>query len=112
MSRRPPGSLVPLSAKLAPEREIVAQRPAAVERGFPLVIVDPQNLFRRGLSLLVRQWYPDASILEAGDIGQVFATAYDRGRFRRRLAYRKPCPAPLRPEQQRWVDEVVAAIFP
>lgn len=73
MSRRAPGNLVPLSAKLAPEREIVAQRPVASARSFPLVIVDPQNLFRRGLSLLVRQWYPDASIFEAGDIGQVVA---------------------------------------
>ena len=41
------------------------------------------------------------------DLAQVFTTAYDRGRFRRRLAYHKPCPAPLRPEQRRWVDEIV-----
>ncbi len=42
------------------------------------------------------------------DLAQVFTTAYDRGRFGRRLAYHKPCPASLKPEQRRWVDEIVA----
>jgi hypothetical protein len=42
------------------------------------------------------------------DLAQVFATAYERGRFRRRLAYDRPCPAPLRPEQRHWVDETIA----
>jgi hypothetical protein len=43
------------------------------------------------------------------DLAQVLTTAYDRGRFARRLAYRQPCPAPLRPEQQRWVAEILAS---
>ena len=42
------------------------------------------------------------------DLGQVFRTAYDRGRFGRRLAYREPCPAPLRDEQRSWVGSVIA----
>jgi hypothetical protein len=40
------------------------------------------------------------------DLAQVFTTAYDRGRFRRRLAYHKPCPAPLQPEPRSWVAEI------
>jgi hypothetical protein len=40
------------------------------------------------------------------DLGQVFTTAYDRGRFSRRLAYRQPCPAPLKKNQGRWVERV------
>jgi hypothetical protein len=43
------------------------------------------------------------------DLAQVFAAAYERGRFGRRLAYRAPCPAPLRPDQRRWVEEIVAS---
>jgi hypothetical protein len=43
------------------------------------------------------------------DLAQVFTTAYDRGRFRRRLGYRKPCPAPLRSKQRKWVDKFVAS---
>jgi hypothetical protein len=42
------------------------------------------------------------------DLSQVFATAYERGRFGRRLAYDKPCPAPLSEEQRRWVQGIVA----
>jgi hypothetical protein len=45
-------------------------------------------------------------------LGQVFTTAYERGRFGRRLAYSKPCPAPLQPEQRRWVDDTVARSGP
>ncbi len=87
MSRRQPGSLAPLSAKLAPARETsrengsgppsaaqstnAAQSPAATPRGISLVILDPQTLFRRGLGLLVRQWYPAAAIFDAGDVGQL-----------------------------------------
>jgi hypothetical protein len=43
------------------------------------------------------------------DLAQVFTTAYDRGRFHRRLAYHKPCPAPLHSEQRRWVDGILTA---
>jgi two-component system nitrate/nitrite response regulator NarL len=87
MSRRQPGSLAPLSAKLAPLRESVrdnnggsasaAQSTSAVKspgtnpRGISLVVVDPQTLFRRGLGLLVRQWYPAAAIFDAADVSQL-----------------------------------------
>lgn len=76
MSRRPPGNLVPLGAKLSLARDgagdsAEAGRIAGLpERAFPLVIIDPQTLFRRGLALLVRQWHPAAAIFDAGDITQ------------------------------------------
>jgi hypothetical protein len=57
------------------------------------------------LPVPLRPPHPDLTI----DLAQVFATAYDRGRFGRRLTYRQPCPAPIRPEQQRWVAEVLAS---
>ncbi len=75
MSRRQAGSLVPLNPAAprepAGQASTLAQASGVSARPFPLVIVDPQNLFRRGLALLVRQWYPDASVLDAGDIGRV-----------------------------------------
>jgi hypothetical protein len=43
------------------------------------------------------------------DLAKVFGTAYDRGRYRRRITYRGRCSAPLTPEQRRWVEEIVAA---
>lgn len=46
------------------------------------------------------------------DLGQVFATAYDRAKYGRRLAYGKPCPAPLRQDQQHWVHEIISAPRP
>ena len=45
------------------------------------------------------------------DLAQVFTTAYERGRFRRRLRYDLPCPAPLRDDQRSWVETVVAPIL-
>lgn len=57
------------------------------------------------LPLPLRPPYKDAVI----DLGQVFTTAYDRGRFGRRLAYQRPCPAPLRDDQRSWVASIVAA---
>jgi hypothetical protein len=42
------------------------------------------------------------------DLEQAFMMAYDRGPFRRRLGYSKPCPAPLRPDQRRWVEEIIS----
>jgi two-component system, NarL family, nitrate/nitrite response regulator NarL len=43
------------------------------KRAFPIVIIDPQTLFRRGLALLVRQWHPGASVFDTGDIGQALS---------------------------------------
>jgi two-component system, NarL family, nitrate/nitrite response regulator NarL len=72
MSRRQPGSLAPLSAAQAGGTgQLPGVTPAANPRSFPLVIVDPHTLFRRGLGLLVRQWYPAAAIFDAGDVGQL-----------------------------------------
>lgn len=65
------------------------------------------NLPQRLPTLPVPLRPPDADL--GIDLAAVFATTYERGRFGRRLAYAKPCPAPLRPEQQRWAAEVVAA---
>jgi hypothetical protein len=42
------------------------------------------------------------------DLGAVFATAYERGRFGRRISYHIPCPAPLSEAAQRWAEGVVA----
>jgi two-component system nitrate/nitrite response regulator NarL len=76
MSRRPPGSLVPLGPKLGLVRDGAGEsaeqnRLAGLpERAFPMVIVDQQTLFRRGLALLVRQWHPAAIIFDAADIAQ------------------------------------------
>jgi len=40
------------------------------------------------------------------DLATVFTTAYERGRFGRRLHYDRPCPAALRDEQRTWVDAI------
>jgi hypothetical protein len=50
---------------------------------------------------------PQAEVIV--DLAQVFTTAYDRGRFGRRLRYDRPCLAPLSDEQRRWVTGIVAA---
>lgn len=50
----------------------------------------------------LREPDPDIQI----DLAGVFATAYDRGRFRRALRYREACPAPLTAENQKWVREL------
>ena len=42
-------------------------------------------------------------------LGSVFTTAYDRGRFQRRIDYRRPLPAHLRPDEKSWAASVVAA---
>jgi Protein of unknown function (DUF4058) len=51
----------------------------------------------------LRPPYPDLSF----DLAAVFTTAYDRGRFARRIPYRAPCPAPLNEGDRKWVDEVL-----
>jgi len=33
-----------------------------------ILVIEPQTLFRRGLCLLLRQWYPHASFVDAADI--------------------------------------------
>jgi len=50
---------------------------------------------------------PDPDIVI--DLGPVFATAYARGRFRRRINYRVP-PTVLRDEDKRWADAIVNAL--
>jgi hypothetical protein len=47
---------------------------------------------------------PDADIHI--DLAAVFKTAYERGRFHRRINYRGPAPAVLREEDRRWSESV------
>jgi DNA-binding NarL/FixJ family response regulator len=44
----------------------------------PVWIIDAQTLFRRGLALLMRQWRPDLTVLDAPDIASALA-ALGRG---------------------------------
>ncbi len=41
--------------------------------GKPVWIIDPQTLFRRGLCLLLRQWYPGLAVLDAADTAAALA---------------------------------------
>ena len=50
---------------------------------------------------------PDADI--SIDLGVVFGTTYDRGRFGRRLRYAGQCPAPLHAEDRAWAQSIVDA---
>jgi hypothetical protein len=50
---------------------------------------------------------PDPDIVI--DLGLVFATAYERGRFRRRINYQAP-PAILRDEDKQWAETIVNAL--
>ncbi len=43
------------------------------------------------------------------DLRQVFNTAYDRGRFGRRINYRGPMPAHLLSEEKKWAERVIQA---
>jgi DNA-binding NarL/FixJ family response regulator len=75
MSRRQAGILVPLGPKLTLSGDGASGLLGGgianlTEQAFPIVIIDPQTLFRRGLALLVRQWHPGASVFDTGDIGQ------------------------------------------
>jgi hypothetical protein len=49
---------------------------------------------------------PDADVLI--DLGAVFTTAYDRGRFRRRIDYHAPLPLSLSDGERRWCEAVGA----
>jgi hypothetical protein len=49
---------------------------------------------------------PDADVIV--DLGQVFTTAYERGRFGRRLRYDRTCPSPLSEPQRAWAQQVLA----
>ena len=49
---------------------------------------------------------PDADLLI--DLAAVFATAYERGRFRRRINYRGPAPAFLREEDRHWSESLLS----
>jgi len=55
------------------------------------------------LPVPLREPDPDLPI----DLAAVFTTAYERGRFQRRLNYRGPVPATLRPADQHWVETVL-----
>ncbi len=76
MNRRQAATLVPLGAKPEPSDVVAAHLrdeggiANLAKRAFPIVIIDPQTLFRRGLALLVRQWHPGASVFDTGDISQ------------------------------------------
>ncbi len=66
-----------------------------------------------GYAWAVRQPLPPIRIpLRAPDpdvvlpLGEVFATAYERGRYAPVLDYHQPPPAPLRPEDSAWAAEV------
>lgn len=48
---------------------------------------------------------PDPDLLI--DLAAVFNTAYERGRFQRRLNYQGPLPAQLRADEQDWVETVL-----
>lgn len=48
---------------------------------------------------------PDPDILI--DLGAAFATAYERGRFHKRIRYHAPPPGALGEEKRRWVQEIV-----
>jgi hypothetical protein len=50
---------------------------------------------------------PDADVMI--DLGAVFATAYERGRFRRRLPYQGPVPAFVSEKDRAWVESVLPA---
>jgi hypothetical protein len=49
---------------------------------------------------------PDSDIVV--DLGAVFATAYDRAKFFRRVAYQAPLPAFIAEADRPWVEEIVA----
>ena len=84
MSRRQPGSLVPLEPRLSPARSRLASAESssaeATGRGFPLLIVDPMTLFRRGLALMVTQWYPGASVYDGADVASLLGDQPGRAR--------------------------------
>jgi Protein of unknown function (DUF4058) len=42
------------------------------------------------------------------DLASVFTTAYDRGRFRRRISYSAPIIPPLGDDDQRWVESILS----
>jgi hypothetical protein len=43
------------------------------------------------------------------DLGAVFRTAYERGRFQKRINYQLPAPSTLRDEDRRWAEVLVGA---
>jgi two-component system nitrate/nitrite response regulator NarL len=47
-------------------------------KALTIVIIDRQTLFRRGLGLLLRQWYPKALFGEAGDIATLLPEVAQR----------------------------------
>ncbi len=55
------------------------------------------------LPVPLREPDPDLPI----DLAAVFNTAYERGRFQRRLNYRGPLPAQLHADEQDWVETVL-----
>jgi two-component system nitrate/nitrite response regulator NarL len=75
MSRRQAGAIVPLGLKSVLSTGYTSRLPAVglnitapADQICSIVIIDPQTLFRRGLALLVRQWYAGASVFDVVDI--------------------------------------------
>jgi hypothetical protein len=80
-----------------------------VNRGYELR--DEYELYLRGL----RERLPRIRIPLAGgdpdvalDVQAVVAQVYDSGAYRQRIDYHAPCRPPLRPEDQAWVDLLIA----
>lgn len=57
------------------------------------------------LPVPLREPDPDIHI----DLAAVFATAYERGRFARRLRYKGTCPVTLAPEDEAWWRELMSS---
>ncbi len=51
---------------------------------------------------------PDADIMVS--LSDVFKTAYDRGRFHRRIDYAGVSPQQLRPEEKSWAEKILAKV--
>jgi hypothetical protein len=54
------------------------------------------------LPVPLRAPFPDLHF----NLATLFTTAYERGRFGRRIPYRSPCPAPLSDNDRTWIDRV------
>jgi two-component system, NarL family, nitrate/nitrite response regulator NarL len=84
MNRRLAAPLVPLASppsfSALPTTAIQggSRIPRLANGAFPIVIIDPQTLFRRGLRLLVRQWQANATVFEAADIDQALVDMAQR----------------------------------
>jgi hypothetical protein len=74
------------------------QRPDCLVYAWPLSQPLPQ------LPVPLRPPFPDIAF----ELAAVFSTAYDRGRFARRIEYTQKCPAPLSANDRQWVGQIVS----